>query len=297
MHIGIEPVAPALGAEVTGVDLCRPLDEGTLSELRSALGRHLVLFFRDQALDPGRLQAFGRQMGELTTHPFVEGMVEHPHVLEIVKEPDDTRNFGGTWHTDVTFLERPAMGSILYAMEVPPVGGDTLFANLQMAYDTLSPGMRALLDPLEAVHDAGRIYGPGADYNRPDVVRKGMRVAFRSEAEAQVVHPVVRVHPETGRRGLFVNGNFTRRFVDMTEEESRPLLEYLCAHATRAEHTCRFRWRAGSVAFWDNRATMHLALNDYAGHRRRMLRITIDGDRPAGPASALRGPSGSNQSV
>ena len=189
-------------------------------------------------------------------------------------------NVGGRWHSDITFAEEPSLGSILYAHEVPPTGGDTIFANAYLAYESLSDGMKQMLDGLRAVHWPGRSYGAGGNFDGNKGQGQGkMRIAL-VEDDAEVTHPVVRTHPETGRKLIYVNDNFTRRFVDMTEEESQPLLQFLYAHVTRPEFTCRFRWQQHSVAFWDNRATQHLAINDYHGYRRRMHRVTINGDRP-----------------
>lgn len=281
-RIEVRPIAGALGAEVSGIRLSDPLDDGTLGEIRGALLEHLVVFFRDQQLTPEQHKAFARRFGALDVHDYVHGMREHPEIIEVLKEPEERGlNFGGVWHSDVTYQEAPALGSVLYALEVPPYGGDTLFANQYMAYEALSPAMRALLDGLGALHSAGRAYGTesGGDHLQED--RFGsMQVERRNEAYHTVEHPVVRTHPETGRKGLFVNGVFTTCFAGMSEAESRPLLDFLCAHAVRPEFTCRFRWAPGSVAFWDNRCTQHFALNDYHGHRRRMHRVTITGDRP-----------------
>jgi taurine dioxygenase len=275
-HISIAPVSGTIGAEITGVDLAAGLDDATVAEVRRALLDHHVVFFRDQDLTPETLMAFGRRFGELDTHPFVEGMDDHPEVIEIVTEPQDRFNFGGGWHTDVTFLEEPDLGSILYGIEVPPYGGDTLFANQHVAYDTLSDTMKALIGGLVGLHSAGPQYAPGGYSTRS----RSMRTKNAEDADRVVRHPVVRTHPETGRKGLYVNRAFTIGIEGMRREESTPLLEQLFTHATREPFTCRFRWQPGSVAMWDNRSVQHYALYDYRGHRRRMQRITIRGDRP-----------------
>ncbi len=282
--IEVEPISPALGAELRGVDLGGPLDDETCAEIRRALLEHLVVFFRDQDLTPEQHLAFARRFGELDIHPFAAGLDEHPEILPVIKEADDPGgNFGGTWHSDVTFYENPAMGSVLYAREVPVAGGDTMFANMYMAYETLSDGMKRLLGGLRALHSAARSYGTenSRQTRRYAEGSRSMRVRVGPEAESTVEHPVVRTHPETGRKALFVNHVFTQRIAGWTEEESRPLLDYLYRHAVRPEFTCRFCWAKGSVAFWDNRCTQHYALNDYAGQRREMHRVTICGDRPA----------------
>jgi taurine dioxygenase len=279
--ISAKPISGALGAIVEGVDLSRELDNSAASDLHQALLDHCVIFFRDQHLTPERHLELGRCFGTLNVHEFVEAMPGHPEIIVVAKNETDTKNFGGGWHSDVTYLDEPALGSILYALEVPAYGGDTLFANQYLAYDALSPGMKRLLDGLTAIHSAGNVYGVGADndYARLQGL-SAMKIVRSAAAHRETEHPVVRTHPETGRKCLYVNRNFTVRFKDMTVEESRPLLNQLYEHAVRPEFTCRFRWERGSIAFWDNRCVQHYALNDYHGQRRVMHRVTVDGDRP-----------------
>jgi len=280
MTISIKPIAGALGAEVAGVDLSRPLSDGAIGEIRAALLENLVIFFHDQHLTPEQHLAFGRRFGALQIHEFVEAMEGYPEILEVRKEAEEKRNFGGGWHTDVSYLERPSLGSVLYALDVPDHGGDTMFANQYLAYEALSDGMKRMLEGMTAIHSARRPYGPNAA-RAHDYGPSSMHFIFSEAAHAEIEHPVVRTHRETGKKALYVNRTFTLRFKDMTEEESAPLLHYLCEHAVRPEFTCRFRWQPNSIAFWDNRCVQHNAINDYHGQRRILHRVTIEGERPA----------------
>jgi taurine dioxygenase len=275
-RIEAQPITGALGAEIVGADLSAPDDE-MIRDIRQALLDHLVIFFRDQALTPQQHKAFGLRFGAMDRHPFMNPAEDDKDILQVLKEVDDRVNVGGVWHSDVTFQECPALGSILYAKEIPPHGGDTLFANMYLAYESLSDGMKAMLGPLKAVHSAAHVFGPNSQRYAG---KRSTRLHDQEAALVETAHPVVRTHPETGRKLLFVNSGFTVRFKDMTAEESRPLLDFLFRHLARPEFTCRFRWTPGAVAFWDNRSTQHLAVNDYHGHRRLMHRVTVAGDRP-----------------
>ena len=274
----VQRIAGSLGAEVSGVDLSKDLGVETVAELRRAWLEHLVLFFRDQDLTPAQFLAFARRFGEPIEYPFVKGLDEYPEIIPVLKLEHEQVNFGGVWHSDTTYLDVPPMASMLLGREVPPAGGDTLFANMYLAYETLSPGMRRVLDGLRGVASSSKA---DASKTREDRLKDSARADAKTEYVAS--HPAVRVHPETGRRALFVNVAHTVHFEGMTPEESAPILGYLCQHLTRPEFTCRFRWRPGSIAFWDNRCAQHNAINDYHGYRRSMLRITLAGDKPAGP--------------
>ena len=269
----VRPVAGALGAEILGIDLAQPLAADTIAAIRDALLEHLVIFFRDQELTPAQQLAFARACGEPVEYPQLKGLPECPLITPVVKLEHERMNFGGVWHSDTTYLARPPMGSMLYALEVPPRGGDTLFANQYLAYETLSAGLKRALDGLVGLNTSTKA---AASKTRED----RMRAAGEALKVLSGEHPVVRTHPETGRKALYVNVGHTERFKDWSEEESRPLLEYLFAHQVRPELTCRFRWAPGSLAFWDNRCTQHNPVNDYHGYRRVMHRVTLAGDVP-----------------
>jgi taurine dioxygenase len=271
--ITVRQVAGALGAELLGVDLSGPLSDETIADIRDAFTRHQVIFFRDQTLTPQQQLAFGRRFGPLNIHPYVAGMDDHPEVMEIIKEPTDRINFGGGWHSDMSFLETPAIGSILYAVQVPDFGGDTLFASQAAAFEALSPGLQKTLEGLNAIHSAEREYAPtGASAQK----RESMKISDAEGMAGRFAHPMVKVHPETGCKALYVNPAFTMNIEGWSRRESKPLLDYLFEHSRKEAFTCRFSWRPGSIAFWDNRSVWHYALNDYHGQRRHMRRVTVD---------------------
>jgi taurine dioxygenase len=273
MPLAIRRTAGALGAEISGVDLAQQQPEPIIAEIRAALVEHQVIFFRDQALTAAQQVAFGRRFGPLNIHPYVAGMADHPEVMEIIKEPDEKTNFGGGWHSDMSFLERPAIGSILHAVTVPEWGGDTLFASQAAAFEALSPGLRTTLETLSGVHSAGREYSSKGQSAQK---RASMSVAEAEGAVGEFIHPVVLTHPESGRQALYVNPAFTLRIEGWSRRESKALLDFLFEHSRQEAFTTRFNWRAGSVAFWDNRSVWHYALNDYPGQRRHMRRVTVD---------------------
>jgi taurine dioxygenase len=276
--IEVSPIGRALGAEIRNVDLGKPLGDAVLAEIRRAFLQHLVIFFPGQRLAPEDLKRFGRCFGPLSVHRFIAGLDGHPEILPIIRKETDTHVFAEGWHADVTYQERPILGALLYAVEVPETGGDTIFANQYLAYERLSPGMRRMLDGLVAIHGGAAVYGAQFDKQAidPAQLKQDRAVAAATETE----HPVVRTHPETGRKALFVNAAYTLRFKDMTAEESRPLLDFLLEHATDPDLTCRYRWSPGALTLWDNRCVLHRPVNDYFGSRRVMHRVAIEGDRP-----------------
>jgi taurine dioxygenase len=271
----IRPIAGALGAELHGIDLAGDLPAATVQAIRRALLDHLVIFFRDQDLPPDRFLALARGFGVPIEYPFLKGIPGFPEIITVSKLPEETVNFGGVWHSDTTYLQEPPMATLLVAREVPDAGGDTIFANQYRAYDTLSDGMKALLAGLKGVASSAKA---DSSRTREDRIRSDGSAEARRLLIAE--HPVVRTHPETGRRSLYVNRAHTIGFAGMTEEESAPLLDFLFDHQIRPEFTCRFRWETGSLAIWDNRCAQHYAVNDYHGQRRVMQRITLAGDRP-----------------
>jgi len=266
-------IAPALGAEIGGVDLSADLDDATIAEIRRALLQFRVIFFRDQDITPEHHLAFARRFGDLVDYPMVHGLDGYPGIVPVIKLETETDNFGGIWHSDTTYLAQPPMGAILVARELPPDGGDTMFANMVMAYEALSEGMKEMLDGLVAVNGSAKA---AVAKSRADRQKGMIEVPDALVAE----HPVVRRHPETGEKVLYVNTGHTMGIRGMTEEESGPLLEFLFRHQRAEEFCCRFQWRPGSVAFWDNRSSQHYPLNDYHGHKRVMHRITLAGDTP-----------------
>ncbi len=273
----VEPVTGAIGAEIHGVEIARELDADTVAALRRALLEFGVIFFRDQSLDVDRHKAFAMRFGRLFLHPNIKGDRSDPAVINIVREPGDTKIIGEDWHSDTPQVAEPPMGSLLYGVDVPPYGGDTMFASQYHAYEALSPGLQAMLENVRALHSDRRTAGPARDYGAANVVQTLSNDQWRETAH---FHPVVRTHPETGRKALYVNRQTTIAFEHMSEAESRGLLEYLCLHAHRPEFSCRFRWKTGSLAFWDNRCTQHTAINDTGRFRRVMRRLQLCGDRP-----------------
>lgn len=272
----VTPIAGALGAELSNIDLSSDLTDDNVGAVRQALLDYGVIFFRDQDFDTDAHKRLARRFGEIFNHPFL--ISEDPDIVTIVRNPGDARIVGEDWHSDTTMMPEPPMGAILIALDVPDYGGDTLFSNQYLAYDALSDGMKTMLGGMKALHSDRAVAGPGArerDAHRSTKSRTGS-----DWVETKTAHPVVRTHPETGRKCLFVNHSYTIGFEGWSESESKPLLDWLMEWGNRPEFTCRFRWRKGSVAFWDNRCTKHIAVDDVHHAKRIMRRIQVAGDRP-----------------
>ncbi len=279
MHF--EPVTPHMGAEVFGFDPDAAGNEDW-ERVHQAFAEHAVLFFRGLSLTPDQQLAMTRRFGTPFRVPYVEHLESHPDIIAVLKEADEGRisPFGGAWHSDFSFLERPPSATLLYALELPPSGGDTLFANQYLAYEALSPGFQKLIGGLRSIQ-SGLPYGT----TRPPPVMQGLSRSIKMnrgnrEADREVAHPLVCRHPVTGRAALFVNETYTHRIEGMSEAESAPILDFLYQHAVRPEFCCRLRWQPGTLALWDNRALLHLAIDDYLGHRRLLHRTTVAGEVP-----------------
>jgi len=278
--IKVTPIAGTMGAEIEGVDLCN-LDDAAFAEINTALADHVAVFVLGQSLSVDDLERFTLRFGEFGEDPFIEAMPDHPHVLHVKKEANEMMPvvFGGLWHSDWSFFERPPAYTLLHAKEIPPYGGDTLYANAYLAYETLSAEMRRVLESLTAVHSAERGYGEAM--NRIYAFVENMKIRTGGEASVRLQeHPLVRTHPVTGRKALYVNPVYTVGIKGMDEEESGPILQFLNRHMTHENFTARFRWTKGALAMWDNRACLHLPVSDYLGHRREMFRTTVKGERP-----------------
>lgn len=268
-RILVEPVTGAIGAEISNVDL-RDFDDEVIAEIKQAWLDHKVLFFRDQDLTQAQHVAYGRALGELEVHPFVDNVTQHPEII-ILNSTPDSFSAAETWHSDVTFREAPPLGSVLFGRVIPPWGGDTCFANMELAYDMLDDETKEQIDDMYAIHSYIKGFGRGLS----DKEQAEAREKFPDQK-----HPVVRTHPVTGNKCLFINRNFVLGIDGMTADESRPLRRMLCAQARIPEVQCRFRWKANSIAQWDNRCTQHYAVPDHGGQHRRVERVTLIGDRP-----------------
>ena len=272
-HIEVRPLAGALGAEVLGVDMADDLKDEVVAEVRQAFLDHLVIFLRDQSVTPQQQVAFARRFGDPMEYPNLPGLPEEPLITPVVKLEHERNNFGGMWHSDTTYLPEPPMGTMLLALEVPPQGGDTMFANQYLAYETLSDGLREVLDGLVGINSSAK-----AEVSKTAEDRLKEAGVERKALTAK--HPLVRTHPETGRKALYTSDAHTVAIEGWTEKESLALLRFLWEHQVKPEFTCRFRWQPGSLAFWDNRAALHNPINDYHGYRRVLHRVTLAGDKP-----------------
>jgi taurine dioxygenase len=269
----IRKIAGALGAELSGVNLVEGLSAAAAAQVRQALLDHQVIFLRDQDLTPAQFLAFAQSMGEPIEYPFVKGLEGFPNIIEVKKLEHEKVNFGGIWHSDTTYLDIPPMGSMLLAREVPPFGGDTMFANQYLAYETLSETMKGLLAGLRGISSSAKA---DVSKTREDRIKSDGKEAQQYRA----AHPIVRTHPETGRKSLYVNVAHTAGIEGLSDEESAPILKFLFEHQVKPEFTCRFAWERNAIAFWDNRCALHNPVNDYHGYRRVMQRITLKGTQP-----------------
>lgn len=269
-RISVAPIAGALGAEVSGVDLGQPLDQQTETELHDAWMKHLVLFFREQNIGAAEHKSFARRFGELHVHPVLPSRRDEGHPEIIVLESDETRPYvAENWHSDVTFERKPPLGSVLRGAIIPEFGGDTMWSSMYAAYEALSSAMQRVLSELHAVHDGGQFRAVATEKQKEELAKN-----------EKTTHPMIRTHPVTGRKGIFVNAGFTRKIVGMRSKESAALLHFLFEHVTSPEFVCRFRWRPNSIAMWDNRCTQHRVVTDNLKAHRRMERVTICGDEP-----------------
>ena len=280
-RIAVKPIAGALGAEIEGVDIADGVDQETQDEIHRAWLKHNVVFFRNQSITPPQQIKFAKRFGEIHVHLFNKAMDEHPEITEVLKTPVMKSNAGGRWHSDQMYTPKPAKATMLYSHEMPEGRGDTMFSNMYLAYETLSEGMKASLQGLRAIHNGDSKNHPSGKTRAERVQDGTIHMAQIDPGNAQTIssHPVVRIHPETGRKLLYIGGH-TERFEGWTEAESQPLLDFLKANATRPEFTCRFHWSVNAMAMWDNRCCQHFAINDYDGYQRRMHKIMIKGDAP-----------------
>ena len=272
-EIIINPISGSIGAEIHGVNLSTDLSDAVFSEIRQTFIDHGLIFFRNQELTPDDHLRFAKRWGEININRFFAKVEGYEQIAEVKKDPDQEINIGGAWHTDHSYDQIPAMGSILLAKETPKTGGDTLFANMYKAYESLSDGLKGTLESMNTCHSSRHVFGAHAGYAEAS----NQRIGNPELATQDAIHPVIITHPESKRKALYVNPEFTVNFEGWTKEESQPLLNYLTEHSTRPENITRFNWEPGSIAFWDNRCTWHFALNDYPGEKRLMHRITIEG--------------------
>ena len=278
--IAVTPQASGFGAEITGLDLTQVLPDAVLAEVKAAWARHGVVAFPDQPMDLDALEAFTLQMGGFGHDPYIKPMAGHPNVLELRREPDErATNFGAGWHSDWSFQEAPPAATLLHSKVIPPVGGDTLYVDACRAYEALSPAMQAMIAPLQAIHSARQSYGSKGVFSK-DTEKRTLQIIVSEEADAALTHPLVRTHPVTGRKALFVSPVYTVGIADLTPEEAKAILGFLFAHLTQERFIYRHKWREQMLLMWDNRCTMHFAEGGYDGHLRLMHRTTVKGDKP-----------------
>lgn len=270
-HITVNPVSSALGAEISHIDLREKMSAECRLEVKKAWNEHLVLFFREQFLTTAELMSFAQDMGTPSPYPYVEGLKDFPEIVPILKLPEEKDNFGGVWHLDSAYLPAPALGAVLLAKEIPIEGGDTLFANMQLAYEKLEESLQDRLLKLKVVNTSAKKEVSKSRSNRINRNTDSIKIAE---------HPAIRLHPETGKRSIFLSPAHAIRFSNQSEEESRSLLNLIFQHQIKEEYCYRFKWEEGSIALWDNRATLHYPLNDYQGHKRLLYRISLEGDVP-----------------
>lgn len=293
-NFDVARTSPSVGAEISGIDLSKRLSDETFANVRRALGEFGVIFFRDQDIDPAAHLAFAKRFGEININKFFHSVEGFPEIANVQRQPDERGATGWYWHTDHSYDQAPAMGSVFAAREIPPVGGDTLFAGMAVAFDALSDGLKSVLEGLEAWH---------TDIVCPEVADPRLRLVFADrqpgldDAGSRAKHPVVIRHPISGKKVLYVNSGFTEGIDGWAPAESKALLDFLYEHSTQPQFTYRHRWREGDVAFWDNRATWHCALDDCFGHRRELHRITVEGEPLEAASSALRSKQKSMQSA
>jgi taurine dioxygenase len=273
----IKKIAGALGAEITEIDLTKPLSSNMVADIRAAYLEHQVVFLKEQNLSPEQFLRFSQYMGNPIEYPFVKGLEGFPHIIEVKKLEHEKVNFGGIWHSDTTYLDVPPMGTMLLSKEIPPYGGDTMFASQYMAYEALSEVMKRLLDGLQGISSSAKA---DVSKTREDRIKTDGKAGQGAPNQYEAHHPIVRTHPETGRKALYVNIAHTSGIVGMTDSESMPILKFLFEHQVKPEFTCRFVWERDAIAFWDNRCVQHNPVNDYHGFRRVMLRITLQGTKP-----------------
>ena len=275
------PMNGTVGATVVGPDLTSPLDKKVCDEIWAAFLHYKMLWFPNQSLSPVQQAAFAENFGCLDEYPFVTPLPEHNKVVPIIKEPETKMNFGGGWHTDTSYLTEPPSVTMLQAVEIPERGGDTLFADMSHAFETLSIGMQEMLSGLTGIYSAEIVHGAGGVYSKKAGADHPMDYGdSKGVASREVEHPIIRTHPETGRKAIYAGLGHCSHIKNMTKEESRLILEWIYRFATRAEFVTRLTWQSGSLAMWDNRCLFHYALNDYAGKRRHMHRVILKGDRP-----------------